>query len=138
MSKIVIPGGSGYLGRALAEPLVARGDEVVVLTRGRGHEADGCRFVHWDGATLGEAVRACSSPPPVWVQSSSLAVFGEGGDEVIDESTPACSTRASPSPSPTSPPPPGWPSSAAGSPSSREVGTFDPAGGPGGLRTVTG
>lgn len=36
---------------------------------------------------VGEAMRLCSTPPPVWVQSSSLAIFGEGGDQVIDEST---------------------------------------------------
>ena len=131
MARIVIPGGTGYLGRALAERLVERGDDVVVLTRGPSRQADGWRAVSWDARTLGdwveevegadaivhltgrrvdvratrrnvdelissrvepvravgEAVRACSSPPPVWVQSSSLAVFGEGGDAVIDEST---------------------------------------------------
>jgi uncharacterized protein (TIGR01777 family) len=131
-AKIVIPGGSGYLGRALTKRLVARGDEVVVLTRGRGETGDGWRSVTWDGRTahgpwtqeldgahalvhlsgrrvdtrptrsnvdelissrvepvraVGEAIRGCASPPPVWVQSSSLAIFGEGGDELIDERT---------------------------------------------------
>ncbi len=33
MKRIVIPGGTGYLGRALAELLVARGDDVVMLSR---------------------------------------------------------------------------------------------------------
>jgi uncharacterized protein (TIGR01777 family) len=131
MAKIVIPGGTGYLGRALAERLVGRGDEVVVLTRGSGGLRDGWRAVRWDGRTpgewaeeldgadavvhlsgrrvdtratrrnidelissrvepvrvVGEAVRACGSPPPVWVQSATLAIFGDGGDTVIDEST---------------------------------------------------
>jgi uncharacterized protein (TIGR01777 family) len=131
-TKIVIPGGTGYLGRALTERLVARGDEVVLLTRGRAHSGDGWRSVTWDAAapsgpwteelegahavvhlsgrrvdtrptrrnvdelissrvgpvrTVGAAIRACASPPTVWVQSSSLAIFGEGGDEVIDERT---------------------------------------------------
>jgi uncharacterized protein (TIGR01777 family) len=36
---------------------------------------------------VGEAIQRCDSPPPVWVQSSSLAIFGEGGDELIDEHT---------------------------------------------------
>ena len=36
---------------------------------------------------VGEAASRCAKPPPVWVQSSSLAIFGEGGDAVIDEST---------------------------------------------------
>jgi uncharacterized protein (TIGR01777 family) len=131
MARIVIPGGTGYLGRALAGRLVERGDEVVVLSRRPGRQVDGCRVVTWDAGSLGdwvaelegahaivhlngrrvdaratrrnveelissrvepvravgEAVRACSAPPPVWVQSGSLAIFGEGGDTVIDEST---------------------------------------------------
>lgn len=129
MARIVIPGGSGFLGRALTERLVACGDEVVVLTRGPAATRAGVRFVHWDACTLGawaeevdgadaivhlsgrrvdtratrahvdelissrvepvrvvgDAVRRAAAPPPVWVQSSSLAVFGETGDRVIDE-----------------------------------------------------
>lgn len=45
--KYVIAGGSGFLGRALVLELVARGHEVVVLTRGRAKAADGARFVQW-------------------------------------------------------------------------------------------
>lgn len=129
MARIVIPGGSGYLGTALARPLVARGDQVTVLTRGDSREADGVRFVQWDAESLGdwvetidgahaivhlsgrrvdvratrsnvdeliwsrvqpvravgEALAHCASPPPVWVQSGSLAIFGEGGDEDLAE-----------------------------------------------------
>lgn len=128
--KIVVPGGSGYLGRALARRLVDRGDDVVVLTRGRVDDPVG-RVAAWDGETLGpwveeldgadaivhltgkrvdvratrrnidelitsrvgpvalvgEAVRRCPAPPPVWVQSSTLAIFGNGGDDVITETT---------------------------------------------------
>jgi len=131
MARIVIPGGTGYLGRALARPLAERGDDVVVLTRGPSGPVEDWRAVNWDASTLGDwvneidgadaivhlsgrrvdtrstrknvdelissrvgpvsvigaAVAACASPPPVWVQSSSLAIFGEGGDTVIDEST---------------------------------------------------
>lgn len=131
MARVVVPGGTGYLGRALTERLVARGDEVVVLTRGPGRRGDGYRKVTWDGCTvgawgeelegaqavvhlsgrrvdtratkrnvddlissrvqpvrvLGEALRACLAPPPTWVQSSSLAVFGDGGDAVLDEAS---------------------------------------------------
>lgn len=129
--RVVIPGGTGYLGRALTERLVGRGDEVVVLTRGPARRGDGWRAVTWDASTVGdwgreldgadavvhltgrrvdtrssrravdelissrvepvravgEALAACEAPPPVWVQSSSLAIFGDTGDTVVDEST---------------------------------------------------
>lgn len=131
--KVVIPGGSGYLGQAIAAPLVERGEEVVILSRTKSSRPDGTRTVLWDASTLGpwvseldgadaivhlngrrvdaraskrnvdelissrvepvrvvgEAIRKCANPPGIWVQSSSLALFGEGGDTVIDEqSTP--------------------------------------------------
>ena len=129
MSRIVIPGGSGFLGKALAARLIERGDEVVILSRTDGQPIEGARTVVWDAATIGpwaseldgadavvhltgrrvdvrgtkrnidelissrvqpvrvvgEAIERCSKPPRVWVQSSSLAVFGEGGDTVLDE-----------------------------------------------------
>lgn len=128
--RIVIPGGSGYLGRHLAKRLVARGDDVVVLTRGAGGATGGVRHVTWDARTfgpwvaeleqadaivhlvgkrvdvlptrrnierlrrsrvdavevVGEAVRSVVSPPPVWVQVATLAVFGDRGELVLDES----------------------------------------------------
>lgn len=131
MARVVIPGGSGYLGRALAERLHARGDDVVVLTRGASRQHEAWRAVTWDADTIGdwaqeldgadaivhltgrrvdtratrrnvdelissrvepvrvvgEALRQCTRPPSVWVQSSSLAIYGEGGDTVIDESS---------------------------------------------------
>ena len=58
--KIVIPGGSGHLGRMLVRDLAARGHELVVLTRGAIGARDGgsaARFVHWDGRTVGAWAR---------------------------------------------------------------------------------
>jgi uncharacterized protein len=52
--RIVIAGGSGFIGRALAARLTARGDEVVILSRSpqrRSHT--GVREVHWDGQAPG-------------------------------------------------------------------------------------
>lgn len=52
--KVVLPGGSGFVGRLVVPDLLARGDEVVVLTRGPSTtHADGARDVHWDGRTRG-------------------------------------------------------------------------------------
>ncbi|WP_129667206.1 epimerase [Phytoactinopolyspora endophytica] len=130
--RVVIPGGSGFLGRALAACLVDRGDDVVILSRGGSSPVPGATMAEWDGVRLGpwadhldgadavvhltgkrvdcrptrpnidelirsrvepvrlvgEAVRNASLPPAVWVQSSTLAIHGEGGDRVINESTP--------------------------------------------------
>jgi uncharacterized protein (TIGR01777 family) len=50
MTRIVVGGGSGYVGRALVEALCGDGHEVVVLTRSPG--APGT--VGWDGRTVGD------------------------------------------------------------------------------------
>ncbi len=52
--KVVIAGGSGHIGRLLAESFHEGGDEVVVLTRNPRPEP--WRVVPWDGRTLGEWV----------------------------------------------------------------------------------
>ena len=49
--KIVIPGGSGHTGTALARFLHEKGHDVVVLSRRPG--AGAWRFVEWDGESLG-------------------------------------------------------------------------------------
>jgi hypothetical protein len=56
--KIVIPGGTGHLGRLLVKGLGARGHEVVVLSRGgRGSRRLACRVVAWNGRTSGPWAR---------------------------------------------------------------------------------
>ena len=132
MRRIVLAGGTGYLGQHLAPLLVARGDEVVILTRGGARTSDGVRYVHWDGASIGpwagelegaaavvhlagkrvdcrptrrnidELIRSrvqpvrvmgqafdrCGDPPEVWVQLSTMAIYGDSGDVPLDERTP--------------------------------------------------
>lgn len=129
--RVVIPGGSGFLGRNLRDRLVARGDSVVVLTRSIPDAGPHWESVHWDPTTLGDWVsvldgadaivhltgkrvdclptkrnlarlissrvdpvravghawRQVDEPPPVWVQLSSLARYGDGDETVIDEDT---------------------------------------------------
>jgi uncharacterized protein (TIGR01777 family) len=129
--RVILAGGSGFLGKPLSKHLSEREYEVVVLTRQRGQNANGIKEVHWDGQTLGpwaeqlngacavvnlagksvncrytpenrreinesrvnsvrvigEAIRACASPPRVLVQSASLAIYGDAGDQWCDEST---------------------------------------------------
>ncbi len=56
MQRIVVSGGSGYIGRALVRHLLARGDRVTVLTRGADAPASPAApaHVHWDPYQLGE------------------------------------------------------------------------------------
>src|SRR5919201_4562460 len=49
--KVVISGGSGYIGRRLGQNLLRDGHEVVVLTRGKAQSSSGVRAVVWDAAT---------------------------------------------------------------------------------------
>jgi uncharacterized protein len=53
MKRIVLAGGSGFIGQALAKALLVRGYEVIVLTR-TPQKRTGFREVEWDGAHLGE------------------------------------------------------------------------------------
>jgi uncharacterized protein len=131
--RIILAGGTGFLGKLLSKDLIERGYEVIVLTRQPGQGAGPIKEIYWDGRTLGpwaeylngacavvnlagrsvncrytaenrreinesrvnsvkvigEAIRVSSIPPPVLVQCSSLAVYGDAGDRWCDESTPA-------------------------------------------------
>ncbi|HEY8669060.1 MAG TPA: TIGR01777 family oxidoreductase [Tepidisphaeraceae bacterium] len=51
--RIVIAGGSGFIGRSLAGHLLSRGYDVTVLGRSASTRIDGIRHVRWDGRTLG-------------------------------------------------------------------------------------
>ena len=57
-SRIILAGGSGFIGQALAPVLIARGYEVVVLGRGPNCERGGVQHLQWDGRTRGDWVSA--------------------------------------------------------------------------------
>jgi uncharacterized protein len=130
--RVVLAGGSGFLGRALAEELARAGYEPVVLTRRVGKNSR-VRQVEWDGRTVGawaselegaaavvnlagrsvdcrhtpehrreivesrlgpveavgRAIRGCEEPPAVLIQAGSLAIYGDAGRRVCDETAPA-------------------------------------------------
>jgi uncharacterized protein len=128
--RVVLAGGTGALGRRLADDFTSRGDEVTILTRapraGLAH-----RQVPWDGRTVGpwsaeledavvvnlagelvdkrptagnvdllrrsrveptRALVAASSrlttPPRLWLQMSTLAIYGDAGQAMVDEDHP--------------------------------------------------
>jgi uncharacterized protein len=51
--RIVLAGGSGFVGQALAGRLLADGHEVIVLSRGKSANARGT-ILPWDGSNLGD------------------------------------------------------------------------------------
>jgi len=128
--RVVLAGGTGALGRRLADDFTSRGDEVTILTRaprpGLAH-----RQVRWDGRTVGpwsaeleeavlvnlagelvdkrptasnvdllrrsrvEPTRALvaaasrlTTPPRLWLQMSTLAIYGDAGQAMVAEGHP--------------------------------------------------
>ncbi|WP_293911484.1 DUF1731 domain-containing protein [Deinococcus sp.] len=56
-SRLIIAGGSGFLGRSLARYFAARNWDVVILSRSRPTSPVPGRWVHWDGLRQGEWTR---------------------------------------------------------------------------------
>jgi uncharacterized protein (TIGR01777 family) len=54
MKRIILAGGSGFLGQSLAATLLREGYEVVVLSRTRTDQQDNIRYLQWDARTLGD------------------------------------------------------------------------------------
>lgn len=63
--RIVLAGGSGFLGNALAKALRARNHEVIVLTRSPRERGDGVREVAWDGVHVGEWIQTLAGAEAV-------------------------------------------------------------------------
>ncbi len=125
--KIVLAGGTGGLGRRVADDARRLAHEVVILTRSPRSDVSH-RQVVWDGRTVGqwaselegavllnvagelvdrpptaqnievltrsrveptralvEAAAGLATPPAPWVQMSTLAIYGDAGEDEIDE-----------------------------------------------------
>ncbi len=127
--KLVIAGGTGSLGRRVADHFADADAEVVILTR-RPRPSIQHRQVSWDGETVGDwadeldgavllnlagelvdrrpttrnidllrasrvaptralvAASASGRVPTTWLQMSTLAIYGDAGQEIIDETHP--------------------------------------------------
>ncbi len=77
--RILLAGGSGFIGRALAKTFQARGYEVVILTRSPRAGLGGIREIEWNGEQLGE-----------WMQSfnGAEAVINLAGKNINCPHTP--------------------------------------------------
>jgi uncharacterized protein (TIGR01777 family) len=53
LKRVIIAGGSGFLGQSLASALSAHVEEIVVLTRGPSRQSGRLRHVNWDARTVG-------------------------------------------------------------------------------------
>jgi len=132
MKRIVIAGGSGFLGTSLVHQLAKQGAAVTILSRNPPKVTGSWEHVAWDARTLGdwtaaldgadavvnlvgrtvdciktpdhcdeilrsrveatrtlgEAMRAINSPPPVWVQMSTAHIYGDPPTAICTEDSP--------------------------------------------------
>jgi uncharacterized protein len=65
MKRVILAGGSGFVGHALAPVLVAKGYHVVLLGRGAARREDGIDHLQWDGKTLGDWASALDAAEAV-------------------------------------------------------------------------
>ena len=77
--RIVIAGGSGFIGRALAQEFSAQNFEVVILTRTPRARTDNIREVEWDGKHIGDSKsrRRGSGYQSHWQKHQLLAHAGK-------------------------------------------------------------
>lgn len=134
LPKIIIAGGTGFLGQLLAQSLLNDGFDVVLLSRNVSQRTVLGRLVLWNGESLdnwieelegsralinltgrsidcrhtalnrqeildsrikstrilGQALHQCKRPPTVWLNASSMALYGQciGDEEAHDENSP--------------------------------------------------
>lgn len=130
--KIVLAGGSGFLGGCLIKHYYGSDIQIVVLTRNPKPADNNISYSKWDGKNpgdwvakingsdvvinltgrsvncryneknkkeiiesrvdstrvIGEAIRNAVTPPKLWINSSSAAIYGDSGDEIMDETSP--------------------------------------------------
>lgn len=132
LKRLIIAGGSGYLGSCLAEYFQTRAEEIILLTRHPKPAQGNIQFIAWDAQHLGdwqkyfcgadavinltgrsvncrytpenkreiidsrvhstkvvgEAIAACETSPPVWLNASSATIYPPSFDEDRSEDSP--------------------------------------------------
>src|SRR5690349_8244803 len=72
--KVIIAGGSGFLGRALTRALAGRGDDVVILSRQPGPPSSRVRYVVWRP----DSTKSITQPLQVWPREV------DGADAIVN------------------------------------------------------
>ena len=54
LKKIVVAGGTGFLGQAIVDKFNKGATQLIVLTRGRDRQEKNVMYLHWDGKTMGK------------------------------------------------------------------------------------
>lgn len=65
--KVLVAGGSGFIGRYLSWRLREAGHEVLVLTRGRPPALPGVSFVRWDAVKMDESCLSAAADCEAWI-----------------------------------------------------------------------
>jgi uncharacterized protein len=53
IDKLILAGGTGFLGQAIIEKFSNSVKEIIVFTRGASHQEKNIRYINWDGKTMG-------------------------------------------------------------------------------------
>lgn len=92
IGRIVLAGGSGYLGRAAevdgAAAVVHLAGERVDCRPTRRSVDELIRSRVEPVRVMGAALARCVEPPGAWVQLSTMAIYGDAGETVLDERVP--------------------------------------------------
>jgi uncharacterized protein (TIGR01777 family) len=85
--RIVLAGGSGFIGQSLSSFLVSKDYEVIVLTRTESDHRGAVRNAHWDGKTLGDWIQFVNGAAAVvnlTGRSINCRHTSENRSEIID------------------------------------------------------
>lgn len=54
IKKLILAGGTGFLGQAIIDRFSKQEIQIIVFTRGSNHKVGNTNYIHWDGKTFGE------------------------------------------------------------------------------------
>jgi len=57
INKLILAGGTGFLGQAIIDRFNKQGTQIIIFTRGENKKIENISYIHWDGKTPGEWVK---------------------------------------------------------------------------------